>query len=98
MGQWVKKKSLTLPESAMECQAMDFFTSDLLAHNLSLVKISFCFDLDSNDPIGWPICIYNGNWAVVLCAKLWPDLTIIYDVSSTEKISSFGLWARKLFV
>ena len=71
-------------------------TKSLWTHNWNLVKINFCFDHDSANWVRSQICICHDSWAVMTCAKLWPDLSISY--SSTPFFKRFGLWAHKTLV
>ena len=44
-------------------------------------------------------CTCHDSWAVVTCAKLWPDLAIIFHVRAIIFFfTKFEWWAHKLFV
>ena len=59
---------------------------------------SFCPDFDSNDRISSQFCTCHDSWAVMTCAKLWPDSIIIFQVKATWVLTRFGLWAHVSFV
>ena len=59
---------------------------------------SFCSRFKMIDLISSPLCTCHDSSAVVTCAKLWPDLVIIFHVISTCNFTRFELWAHKLFV
>ena len=40
----------------------------------------FNFNSNSNEPIRSQICTYHDTWAVMTCAKSWPDWMIIFQV------------------
>ena len=47
---------------------------------------SSCFNFVLNDPIASWFCTCHDSSAVVSCAKLWPDLFIIFHVRAIVKI------------
>ena len=47
-------------------------------------KKFFCFNHDSHNPVRSQICTCHDSWAVVACAKLWPDLIIIFHVRDSN--------------
>ena len=53
---------------------------------------------DTNDPVRPQICTCHDSWAVMTCANLWPDLTVIWDVRTIFIFTSFGFWAHKPLV
>ena len=69
------------------------------AHELmNEILKNVCFNLDTNDPISSQFCTYHNSWAVVACAKLWPDLANIFHIRATHTFTTCGLWAPELFM
>ena len=58
---------------------------------------SFCSSADFNDTIRSYFCTCHNSWAVVTCAKIWPDC-IIFPVRAILMFIIFRLWAHILFV
>ena len=56
------------------------FTKSVWANNWNFVKNIF---FHSNYPIRSQTYTCHDSWAVVTCAKLWPDLIIIFKVRAT---------------
>ena len=59
---------------------------------------SLRFKCNNNYPIRSQICICHDSWAVVTCAKLWPDWIIIVKVRSISIFTIYGLCVDKPFV
>ena len=75
--------------------------SKLKGHNYEMVDervCSFCSSFVSNDAIRSKISTCHDSWAVVACAKLWPNLNFFLCKSNTYFYSRFGLWAHEPFV
>ena len=53
---------------------------------------------DFSDPARSQICTCHDSWAVVACAKLWPDWIIISYPTGTTILGKFRLWAHNPFV
>ena len=51
----------------------------------------FCCNYDSNDTISPQFCTCHDSWAAVACAKLLPDLIIIYHGTVTRTFAIFEL-------
>ena len=45
-----------------------------------------------------PFCSCHDSWAVVACAKLWPDWVVIFNARATFIFTSFALKAHKVLV
>ena len=58
----------------------------------------FCSVFHFNEAIRPQICTCHDSSAVMACAKLWPDLTIIFHTRARNIFKQFGSWAHKLFV
>ena len=58
----------------------------------------FCCNSNSNGPIIPQFCTCHDSWAVMACAKLWNDRTIIVYIKAIFVDRRFGLWPYKLFV
>ena len=52
-------------------------------------------NLDFNNSIRPQICTCHDSSAVMACAKLWHDQTIILHITVTHIVARFGLWAHK---
>ena len=55
-----------------------------------LKNILICPNMDSSNPIRSQFCTC---WAAVACAKLWPDLVLIFHVRAKGVFANFALWA-----
>ena len=73
------------------------FTKLLWAHDWNLCEHSLCFYQCSNDSIRSQTCTCHDSWAVMTCAKLWPNLSIIFEVGVKLIFTRFQLWAYKPF-
>ena len=51
---------------------------------------SLCCNYDSNDQIRSQSCPCHNSWAVVTCAKFWPDLLIVFHAQATHILMRFG--------
>ena len=58
------------------------FTDSLSALHQNLM-ILFILKFDFNHPIRSQFCTYHDSLAVMICAKLWPDVMIIFHVSTS---------------
>ena len=57
---------------------------------------SVCSYIHSNNPIRSLFCTCHDSWAVMTCAKLWPDLMIILcNNNTTLFFTKFVFWAHK---
>ena len=74
------------------------FTFNLCSHNWNCVKNSMCSYLDSVVSIRSQFCTCHDSSSVMACAKLWPDLVIIFHIRATHILIRFRLGAHKLFV
>ena len=54
-----------------------------------------CCNFYCNDPVRSHFCTCHDSWAVMTCAKLWPDQTTISHLRAHDIFISFGLWAHK---
>ena len=63
-----------------QCSSRTHFTTDLWANNWYLVKMISALILSSS---------------VMTCAKLWPDMIIIFHVWSLLYFTKFELWTHK---
>ena len=52
-----------------------------------------CFNYNLKDQVRPHFSTCHDSTAVVTCAKLWPDLVIIYHISVTCHFTRFGWWA-----
>ena len=72
----------SMPQSLHICQYKRaisvHFTYNLWSHNWNLVPNPFDWILIQQ--IRSQICVCHDSWAVVTCAKLWPDRMIIFHV------------------
>ena len=64
----------------------------LIEHKSSENMVSSYFD--SDDPIRPQLCTCHDSWAVMTCAKLWPDLTNIFHMRATYVFTKFGSQAQ----
>ena len=64
-------------------------THDLWAHDWNLVSSHFVLNIDSDDPIRSQFCTCHDSSAVMTCAKLWPDVIIIFHVKSMCTVTRF---------
>ena len=65
---------------------------------IQIFQSSCCFVMKSFISMRSQFCRCHDSWAVMACAKLWPDLIISFHVRATYIFTRFGLWAHKLFV
>ena len=66
------------------------FTTGFWAHYWNLVKMKFSH-FNSNDQIRSQFCTCHDSWAVVACAKLWPDLIVIFHICKNNS-NSCEIW------
>ena len=59
--------------------------------NECVVGKSFWFDFLSNHQVRSQFCTCNNSWAVVVCAKLWPDIIIISHAKAPCTSTRFEL-------
>ena len=52
----------------------------------------------SDDLIRLQICTCHDSWAVMTCAKLWPDQIILFHIRAKRISTRFQLWVHKPFV
>ena len=58
----------------------------------------YCCDFESDDSIRSEFCTCHDSWAVMACAKFWPDLIVIFHITATHMLTRFGVWAHLLCV
>ena len=60
------------------------FTKRVGAHSIQILWKSFCYIFHSSVSNMLQFCKCHGSSAVMTCAKLWPDLTIVSHVRATH--------------
>ena len=101
----VWRLQIKIPISQMKSETLlrlpiswDQFHKGFISSWFKYCENFFCSSYDYNYQIWSQICTCHGSWAVVTCAKLWPDLIIIFQVKSMCSFSRFGLSVHKPYV
>ena len=72
--------------------AWDHFADSFCAHIPNLINLCCCYLKDDN-AIWSQLCTSHDSWAVVVCAKLWPNCIIRIKISVSRMLGRFQLWA-----
>ena len=86
-----------------QCQPMTLwttahFTNSGWAHDWNLIKKTFHSHFIFSDLIRSQFYTCHNSWAVVTCAKLWPDQSISFHARATSNFIDFIIWAHKLLM
>ena len=72
--------------------AWDAFYEQFMRSSLKSCENLFCYNFDFDKSIRSQICTCSDNWAVMICANLWPDLIIVFHVRATQIFKRFWLY------